>query len=113
MNFQFKLFLSFIVRDLLKNWVRTSITIGGIALGVSVFLAITLANETALKKFRETVDTISGKANMEIRSQSGKYIPANYLKELDWLEGLGVRMAPMIQETVVFGTEGEEPAQLV
>lgn len=113
MNFQFKLFLSFIVRDLLKNWVRTSITIGGIALGVSVFLAITLANETALKKFRETVDTISGKANMEIRSQSGKYIPANYLKELDWLEGLGVRMAPMIQETVVFGSEGEEPAQLV
>ena len=105
--------MSFIVRDLLKNWVRTAITIGGIALGVSVFLAITLANETALKKFRETVDTISGKANMEIRSQSGKYIPATYLKDLDWLERLGVRMAPMIQETVVFGKEGEEPAQLV
>ncbi len=113
MNFQTKLFMSFIVRDLLKNWVRTAITIGGIALGVSVFLAITLANETALKKFRETVDTISGKANMEIRSQSGKYIPAAYLKDLDWLERLGVRMAPMIQETVVFGKEGEEPAQLV
>ncbi len=97
----------------MKNWIRTSVTIGGIALGVSVFLAITLANETALSKFRETVDTISGKANMEIRSQSGKYIPAAYLKELEWLEALGVRMAPMIQETVVFGKEGEEPAQLV
>ncbi len=113
MNLSAKLFFSFIVRDLLKNWVRTAITVGGIALGVSVFLAITLANETALGKFKETVDVISGKANLEVRSQSGRYISASYMRDLDWLQQLGVRMAPMIQETVVFGTEGQDPVQLV
>jgi putative ABC transport system permease protein len=113
MHLATKLFFSFIVRDLVKNWVRSAITVFGIALGVSVFLAITLANETALSKFRETVDVISGKANLEIRSQSGRYISASYMKELEWLQDLGVRMAPMIQETVVFGEEGKEPVQLV
>lgn len=113
MNLSKKLFHSFIIRDLLKNWVRSLITVGGIALGVSVFLAISLANETALGKFKETVDVISGKANLEIRSQAGRYIPASYMKELDWVRNLGVRMAPMIQETVVFGKEGKEPVQLV
>lgn len=113
MNFQTKLFFSFIIRDLLKNWLRTAITVGGIALGVSVYLAITLANETALSKFRETVDTIAGKANLEIRSQSGRYIPAQFMKDLEWLHALDVRMAPMIQETVVFGKDGREPVQLV
>jgi len=108
-----KLFFSFIVRDLVKNWIRSAITIGGIALGVSVFLAITLANETALSKFKETVDVISGKANLEIRSQSGRYINASFMRDIEWLQELGVRMAPMIQETVVFGSEGEEPVQLV
>ncbi|MBX3137656.1 hypothetical protein KF707_15645 [Candidatus Obscuribacterales bacterium] len=83
MNLSTKLFFSFIVRDLFKNWVRTAITVGGIALGVSVFLAITLANETALSKFKETVDVISGKANLEVRSQSGRYISASYMRDLD------------------------------
>ncbi|MBX9671423.1 MAG: ABC transporter permease [Candidatus Obscuribacterales bacterium] len=113
MRFSSRLFISFILRDLLKNWVRSFITIGGIALGVSVFLAITLANETALSKFRETVDVIAGKANLEIRSQSGRYIPLSYMEQLVWLQNLGVRFAPMLQDTVVFGKEGSEPVQLV
>ena len=81
-----RLFGPFIVRDLIKNWMRTVITICGIALGVSVFLAISLANETALSKFCETVDLISGKANLEIVPATSRYVPLKMMGDLTWLE---------------------------
>jgi putative ABC transport system permease protein len=95
------LFRRFILRDLGKNWIRTLLTVAGIALGVCVLLAISLANYTALAKFRETVDIVSGKANLEIRGASANGLDEQVLKELEWLWNIGGKFTPIIQENVI------------
>jgi putative ABC transport system permease protein len=95
------LFRRFILRDLGKNWIRTLLTVAGIALGVCVLLAISLANYTALAKFRETVDLVSGKANLEIRGTAANGVDENVLKQLEWLWNVGGKFTPIIQENVI------------
>jgi putative ABC transport system permease protein len=51
---------------LLGRPVRTAITICGIALGVSVSIAIQTANHDVLRSFQETVQTIAGQATLEV-----------------------------------------------
>ena len=99
------LFARFILRDLCKDWIRTSLTVAGIALGVCVLLAISLANYTALAKFRETVDIVSGKANLEIRGASSAGIDQSVVKQLTWLWGINGKFTPIIQENVVLPSE--------
>jgi putative ABC transport system permease protein len=45
---------------------RAALTVIGIALGVSVFVAIRLASGSALASFGDTVDAVSGRANLEV-----------------------------------------------
>ena len=47
------LFKRFVLRDLAHNKMRSLLTVAGIALGVSVFLAISIANSTALSRSEE------------------------------------------------------------
>lgn len=91
---------NFIVRDLQRNWIRTCLTIAGIALGVAVMLAINLANGTALSRFRESIDLVSGKANLQIASQSAPEIDERLLLQLEALRG-SVKYTPVIDENVV------------
>lgn len=92
-----RLFYPFVIRDLISSWRRTAITVTGIALGVCVFLAISLANETALSEFKETVDLVSGKANLEVRPAAGNYIDQAVLSSLAPLEREGVVYTPLLQ----------------
>lgn len=113
MFFELSLFRRFILRDLAKNKTRTSLTLAGIALGVSVLIAISLANHTALLKFKETVDLVSGKANLEIRSTSGPFMDQSGLYDLAWLGSVGAKYMPMIQQTVAVADKDEELVQLI
>lgn len=97
----FRLFYAFVIRDLISSWRRTAITVTGIALGVCVFLAISLANETALGEFKETVDLVSGKANLEIRPSAGNYIDQSVLATLAPLGREGVVYTPLLQANAV------------
>ena len=49
-----------------KHAVRTTLTAGGIALGVAVFLGMHVANDTVLAAFAQTVDRIAGKTELQI-----------------------------------------------
>jgi putative ABC transport system permease protein len=104
----FRLFYPFVIRDLISSWRRTAITVTGIALGVSVFLAISLANETALSEFKETVDLVSGKANLEIRPSAGNYIDQSILASLSPLGREGVVYTPILQAHAV-AVGGDNP----
>jgi putative ABC transport system permease protein len=97
------LFRKFILRDLRINYVRTLLTLFGIALGVAVMLAITLANNTALSKFKETVDLVSGRANLEVLPQTTPFLDEKYLYDLQWLWQMGGKFTPVIDENVIFG----------
>lgn len=113
MFFELSLFRRFILRDLAKNKTRTGLTLAGIALGVSVLIAIGLANHTALLKFKETVDLVSGKANLEIRSTAGPLMDQSALVDLNWLGTIGGKFMPMIQQTVAVADKDEELVQII
>lgn len=63
---QFSILKALILRPLLREKTRTALTILGIAVGVAVVVAIQLANQSALRAFRESVDAIAGRANYQI-----------------------------------------------
>ena len=55
-------------RHLRLNKTRTSLSIVGIVLGVSVFVSVQLAIHTAIESFNASVDHVSGKSNLQITS---------------------------------------------
>src|SRR5437667_4575662 len=61
------------LRHLREEPGRTLLTLFGVALGVAVFLAIRLANASALASFSATVDAVSGRANLQVAGGSGGF----------------------------------------
>lgn len=58
------------LRHLLHQPGRTLLTLAGVTLGVAVFVSIRLANTSALSSFSDTVDTVAGKANLQITADA-------------------------------------------
>ncbi len=93
------LFSALILRPLLRDPFRTFITILGVAIGVSVFLSIQLANHQTLSSFRESVDLVLGRADAVIYAE-GTSFDEKYFRNLSplrkWIkpypiiEGYGV-----------------------
>nr|MBI3614307.1 ABC transporter permease [Nitrospirota bacterium] len=53
-------------RQVFERPVRTILTIAGIALGVSVAIAIPTANEEVLKSFQDAVTAVAGRATLQV-----------------------------------------------
>lgn len=53
-------------RQVFERPVRTVLTIAGIALGVSVAIAIPTANEEVLKSFQDTVTAVAGRTTLQV-----------------------------------------------
>ncbi len=89
------LFTALILRPLARDPFRFAITILGVAIGVSVFLSIQLANRQTLMSFSETVDLALGKADAVIVAEG---IPFDQ-KYLDDLQPLAewIRAYPIIR----------------
>lgn len=86
---------SLVLRPLLREKLRTLLTIGGIAVGIAVIVAIQLSNQSALRSFSESVDAVAGRANYQIASNAGS-LDENVLASLQPLWERGVRFAPVI-----------------
>ncbi len=89
-----RLFRQFIVRQLLQERARTLTTIVGIALGVGVIVAIQLTNAASIRGFSTALDTVAGKAAIEIVGTGG--IDERLLPELGWLREFGTA-SPVIE----------------
>jgi len=95
-----------VLRPLLREKMRTALTILGIAVGVAVIVAIELSNQSAMRAFSESVDAVAGRANYTIVSDGGSIDEAVLLR-LQPLWDAGARFAPVIDvEGVV------EPSQI-
>src|SRR5215212_7151149 len=94
-HFQFPVLKALVLRPLMREKLRTAITILGIAVGVAVVVAIQLSNQSALRAFRESVDAVAGRANYQIVSEA---VPLrdDVLLALQPLWQDGVRFAPVI-----------------
>jgi putative ABC transport system permease protein len=76
------------LRHLFDEPGRTLLTLSGVALGVAVYLAIRLANASALASFSATVDAVAGRANLQVTGGSGGFDERLFLQ---------VRRAPGVQ----------------
>src|ERR1051326_8518259 len=68
------------LRHLLEEPGRTLLTLAGVALGVAVFLAIRLANASALASFNATVDAVAGRANLQVAGNTGGFDERLFLR---------------------------------
>ncbi len=94
-----------VLRPLVRETIRTALTILGIAIGVAVIVAIELSNQSALRAFQQSVDAVAGRANYTIVSESGA-MDESALLRLQPLWDAGARFAPVIDVDGVV-----EPAQ--
>ena len=83
-----------VLRPILREAMRTTLTILGIAVGVAVVVAIALSNQSALRAFSESVDAVAGKANYQIVSDAA--LSEDVLRSLQPFWPRGVRFAPVI-----------------
>jgi putative ABC transport system permease protein len=89
----------------MREKMRTALTILGIAVGVAVVVAIQLANQSALRAFRESIDAIAGRANYQIVGDTGP-LDERVLLHLKPLWNEGVRFAPVIDIEGVLEPQG-------
>jgi putative ABC transport system permease protein len=61
-----RLFLTHSLRHFARHPVLTALNVVGIALGVTVFLAVQIINHSALESFRASIDIVAGKADLEV-----------------------------------------------
>ena len=90
-----RLFRRFILRFLVREWLRTAVTVLGVGLGVAVVIAIRLANASALRGFETALDTMTGRTSVEIVG-APLGIDETMLPELSWLGDHGV-VSPVIE----------------
>src|SRR5258708_33214055 len=83
-----------VLRPIVREKLRTLLTLLGIAVGVAVVVAVELSNQSALRAFRESVDAVAGRANWQIAADTG--IDENVLIALQPFWPRGVRFAPVI-----------------
>lgn len=88
-------FRALVLRPLVRERLRTLLTVAGIAIGIGVIVAIQLSNQSALRSFRESVDAIAGRANYQIVSSAGT-VDEKTLLALQPFWSRGVRFAPVI-----------------
>ncbi|HEX2521828.1 MAG TPA: FtsX-like permease family protein, partial [Terriglobia bacterium] len=90
----------FIFRHLAKEWLRAIVAVLGIALGVAVVVSVQMANAGSLRGFERAIETLSGKAALEIVS-TGPGVEETRLQGLEWLAEYG-QVSPVLEGEAVF-----------
>ncbi len=68
-----RLFLWHVARHARRHKLLAALNVLSVALGVSVYLAIQIANHSANQAFSASIDLVAGKANLEVRSPGGGF----------------------------------------
>ena len=85
---------------------RALLTALGVALGVSVFVAIRLASRSAMASFSDTVDAVSGRANLQVSAVADGFDERLYAR----IRGeRGVRAAAPVVEVDALAAAGRAP----
>ncbi|MBI3084272.1 MAG: ABC transporter permease [candidate division NC10 bacterium] len=93
-------------RTLLRDRMRSLITILGVALGVAVVLAIRLANDGVLESFRNSLDHVAGKSGLQVSAGEVGF-DENLFPVIAGTPGVA-RAVPVVQAiTPVAGLPGE------
>jgi len=101
-----KLLRTLILRPLLRDPLRTALTILAVALGVGVVVAIDLAGDAATGSFLSSIETLAGKTDLEI-SANGR-IDEQWIGRLAALP-INARFAPVIEAQASISGVGSVP----
>ena len=97
--FLLDVFKTLFLRYLRIERYRFILTVLGVALGVSVYLSIQLANNASLRAFQNSLDAISGKTSLQILG-GGLGVPEETFMKL--LKEKEIKnLSPVIQQTVL------------
>jgi len=104
MRARLNLFWRLMIKPLVHEPVRTSLTILAVALGVAVVLAIDLAGDAATGSFHSSLETLSGEQNLEVTATGG--VPDHLIGRLvslpyDW------RVTPRMEDFAVLADSGK------
>lgn len=105
------LFSQFILRHLWIERARTITTVAGIALGVGVIIAIQLTNGASVRGFETALDTVAGKAAIEVSGPGG--VDERVLPDLGWLRDYGAASPVIEGEMAIVGDGPTRPARRV
>lgn len=108
-----RLFSSFIMQDIYSNKTRSLLSVIGIALGVAVMLAVALANKTAVLRFKENVNLISGQSNMHVVATAGDELDESILRKLQFLWDLDIPYTAVIEESAVLEGASTDLIQII
>jgi putative ABC transport system permease protein len=103
----------FILRHFANEWVRAVVAVLGITLGVAVVVSVQMANAGSLRGFETAIETLSGKAALEIVS-SGPGFEETRLQGLEWLAGYG-QVSPVLEGEAAYqtSTSGNESLRVL
>ena len=90
-----RLFRQFILRRMAQERARTATTVVGIALGIAVVIAIQLTNASSVRGFETALDTVAGRASVEIAGPGRRGRDAA-AATLGWLREFGA-VSPVIE----------------
>jgi putative ABC transport system permease protein len=108
MQAYFRLFRQFILRALVREKLRSSVTAFGISLGVGVMIAIRLANASALDSFKAATQSIAGETSIQITGVAGRFDELK-LRDVSWLREYG-QLSPVIEGYALASISGQESA---
>jgi putative ABC transport system permease protein len=100
-----RLFRQFVGRRLLGERTRTLTTVVGIAVGIAMVIAIQLTNASSVRGFETALETVSGRASVEISAPGG--VDETLLADLGWLREFGA-VSPVIEGEMALVT-GDRP----
>ena len=93
------LFRWFIIRHVRRERLRSVVTVGGVAIGIAVVVAIRLANESSVRGFEVSLEALSGHVSLEVTSP-GVGVDEDRLAELSWLRTFG-QVSPIIDSDIL------------
>ncbi|MGH7937835.1 MAG: ABC transporter permease, partial [Bryobacteraceae bacterium] len=85
-----RLFRWHVLRYLARHPLLATLNVATVALGVALYLAIQVANQSANRAFEATVDVVAGRAQLEVHAPAGN-LPDRLLPQI--AEGPGVAAA--------------------
>ena len=102
-------FRQFVLRAMLREKLRTAVTVLGISLGVGVAIAIRLANTGALHSFRAATESVAGETSIQITGSAGRF-DEMLLADLGWLREYG-QVSPVISGFAILDRSSEGPLE--
>ena len=99
-------------RQLRASWGRTALVVGGIAVGISLIVAINVINTSVLASFRTTLELIAGPAELEVVLGVGEVGFSESAVEIVKQDPEVLAAVPLVRGTIALADEPGATLQL-